>query len=105
MELARQRCLLHPLREAVARCPSCRDFYCRECVTEHDHRLLCAACLRKIAASTSSETPRQVFGAAWSVVKFGGAILLVWFAFFLVAQFLARAPTTFHNGEMWTTKP
>lgn len=43
--LSRQRCWTHPRREAVSRCPSCAKFYCRECVTEHDGRLLCVQCL------------------------------------------------------------
>ena len=43
--LAHQRCFNHALREAAARCPGCGNFFCRECVTEHDDRVLCAACL------------------------------------------------------------
>ena len=48
--LTHQRCFHHSHREAVARCPECRQFYCRECVTEHDYRVICATCLKKIAA-------------------------------------------------------
>jgi hypothetical protein len=47
--LADQRCFNHALREAVARCPQCTQFFCRECITEHDDRVLCAACLRTLA--------------------------------------------------------
>src|SRR5580658_7631208 len=35
MTLLDQRCFNHDLREAVAQCPSCKRFFCRECVTEH----------------------------------------------------------------------
>jgi hypothetical protein len=40
-----QHCWNHDAREAVCRCPSCGRPYCRECVSEHEARLLCAACL------------------------------------------------------------
>ena len=47
--LSLQRCFNHAHREAAARCPECTHFYCRECITEHDDRVICAACLRKLA--------------------------------------------------------
>ena len=49
-DLSLQRCRNHAEREAVARCPGCGHHFCRECVTEHDDRILCAACLRKLTA-------------------------------------------------------
>src|ERR1035441_7972275 len=44
---AAAHCFNHPERLAAARCPECRNSFCRECVTEHDGRLSCATCLRK----------------------------------------------------------
>ncbi|MGP8246275.1 MAG: rhomboid family protein [Bryobacteraceae bacterium] len=44
-----QRCWNHEDREAVCRCPQCGRSYCRECVSEHESRLLCAACLKALA--------------------------------------------------------
>src|SRR5580658_5639715 len=49
MEL-QQRCWNHEAREAACRCPACGRSYCRECVSEHEGRLLCAACLAAAAA-------------------------------------------------------
>ena len=46
MEL-QQRCWNHEAREAACRCPACGRSYCRECVSEHEGRLLCAACLSR----------------------------------------------------------
>jgi hypothetical protein len=43
--VAHQRCLHHHEREAVARCPECGHYFCRECITEHDERVICASCL------------------------------------------------------------
>jgi hypothetical protein len=45
-----QHCWNHEGREAACRCPSCGRAYCRECVSEHEGRLLCAACLSGLAA-------------------------------------------------------
>lgn len=47
--LIHQRCFNHATREAVARCPECSQFFCRECITEHDDRVICSACLKKLA--------------------------------------------------------
>src|ERR1700722_16968074 len=50
------RCSNHAERLAVARCLACRNSFCRECVTEHDGRLTCAACLRKRHPATARRT-------------------------------------------------
>jgi hypothetical protein len=47
--LRHTRCLFHPLREAAARCPHCGGTFCRECVTDEDHKLACPPCLRRMA--------------------------------------------------------
>lgn len=52
----RQRCWNHPHREASCRCPGCGRAFCRECVTEHEARLLCAACLEALAGARESRT-------------------------------------------------
>jgi len=44
-----QRCWNHENREAVSRCPECGRSFCRECVSEHEARLLCAQCLARVA--------------------------------------------------------
>ena len=44
-----QRCWNHEGREAVCRCLECGRSFCRECVSEHEARLLCAACLARVA--------------------------------------------------------
>ena len=102
MDLARQHCLLHPLREAAVRCPSCREFYCRECVTEHQSRFVCAACLRKLTIGRDDrKTVRNIFAALVVATRFAAGVVLLWLTFYLVGLFLARAPTTFHDGTMW----
>jgi len=87
----RQQCWNHETREAVCRCPGCARSYCRECVTEHEARLLCAACLRKMRPGAEARpggrrVPRVVLLAA--------GLLLSWFLFLGIAagvsEFSAR---------------
>ena len=55
--LLANRCLHHPVREAVARCPECGQFFCRECITEHEDRVVCSSCLKRLTAK--KETKRR----------------------------------------------
>jgi hypothetical protein len=98
-DVSRQRCFNHYQREAVARCPECGQFYCRECITEHEDRVICAACLRKLAARPPRR--RRVF--AW-VFRFGQCalgVMVLWFFFYLVGEQLLAIPASFHEGTVW----
>ncbi|MFP4054916.1 MAG: rhomboid family protein [Phycisphaerae bacterium] len=64
------RCHNHPQREAAARCPECGRFFCRECVTEHEGRVICSACLRAITEPAEPET-----APSGSVVQAPAALL------------------------------
>jgi hypothetical protein len=76
--MLQQRCWNHESREAVCRCPECSRSYCRECVTEHDSRLLCASCLRTL---TSTAAPQRRSGLMPAGMALGG-LLLAWLVFF-----------------------
>ena len=92
-------CLNHTGREAVARCPECRRYYCRECVTEHDDRLVCAACLRKIAAR---RTEKRIWLAPLVRLAAAGAgLVLAWVCFYWIGQVLLLTPSEFHEGTVW----
>jgi hypothetical protein len=97
--LATRRCLNHAEREAVARCPECTQFFCRECVTEHDDRVLCSACLKKLARV--SLTRRPGFAAFLRLSQCAVGIVIVWFFFFLIGEKLSREPNTFHGQSLW----
>ncbi len=104
--LTLQRCWTHPLREAAARCPACTRFFCRECVTEHEGRVVCAACLRnELAASAATLAARrrswQVVSAARRTLQFAGGVALTWFFFHLLGQTLLTLPDHFHAGTFW----
>ncbi len=97
--LTHQRCLNHAGREAVARCPECRQFFCRECVTEHDDRVLCAACLAKLARLPL--TKRPLFVQLLRLAQGALGLLVAWFFFFLIAESLISLPDKFHEGTLW----
>jgi hypothetical protein len=97
--LAFQRCLNHAEREAVARCPECTHFFCRECITEHDDRVLCAACLKKLARVPL--TRRPAFANVVRVGQCALGLIVVWFFFFVIGEKLASLPTSFHEGTIW----
>jgi hypothetical protein len=97
--LTQQRCLHHPLREAVARCPECGGFFCRECVTEHDDRVICANCLRQLATAATSS--RNRLGAMRRVLFFGLGVLVSWVFFYEIGRTLLLIPTSFHDGTVW----
>jgi hypothetical protein len=99
LDLAQQRCFNHAAREAVARCPECRQFFCRECITEHEDRVVCAACLKKLTASES--TQRRAFSGVMRFVRVAIGILIAWFFFFLIGEILVRLPDSFHEGALW----
>lgn len=98
--LAAARCRIHPDREAVACCPSCGKFFCRECVTEAAGRLVCAACLRAAAAAVSGRRhPR------WEVLRLvtqtGLGLTLIWLLFYGAGRVLILLPSSFHEGTLW----
>ena len=94
MSLLLQRCFHHLDREAAARCPSCQRFYCRECVTEHDGRMICANCVARLQAPQSVERSGSTM---WAVMSLGG-LLLAWLIFYYLGMGLARIPSAFHGG-------
>ncbi len=97
--LALQRCFNHAQREAVARCPQCGHYFCRECITEHDDRVICAACLRKLARVPLLQ--RRGFAGVLRLVQCRRGLTIVWFFFYIVAECLLAMPSAFHEGTLW----
>lgn len=98
--VAASRCLNHPGREAAVRCPSCQRYFCRECVTEHEGRYVCSACL---SAGGARDGCRR--GRLWSVVSacVQGSIALAcsWAVFYAIGRLLLLIPSSFHSGTAW----
>ena len=94
--LHQQRCLNHPGREAAARCPSCGHFFCRECVTEHDQRVICTRCLAALARP--APVRRRRIRHAGALLAGLAGLLALWLGFFLVGKALLTIPSSFHDA-------
>jgi hypothetical protein len=101
-DLASQRCLNHSSREAVARCPECGRYFCRECIAEHDDRVICAACLKKLALKEKPSPRRRL--NLWPAAQGAGGFVIAWFVFYTVGRLLVATPDKFHDEELWKSK-
>lgn len=87
--LTRQHCHVHPSRQAAARCPQCRRFFCRECVTEHAGRVICSRCLAVFAEQEAASKRRMPPG----VVAIGQLLLgvfLLWVVVYYAAPLVLQ---------------
>jgi len=98
-DLAYQRCFNHAQRDAVARCPECTRFFCRECITEHDDRVICSACLAKLARVPLLQ--RRGFASAFQFIQCVLGLIVVWFFLYLVGEALLAVPASYHEGTLW----
>jgi hypothetical protein len=99
--VASQRCWNHSAREAVARCPECSHCYCRECVVEHDDRLICAGCLARLTVPRVKARRRLNIAP---IIQMGSAVLgllIAWFVFFGIGRALLSVPDSFHADNLW----
>ena len=87
MSLAAKRCFNHSVREAVAKCLDCGNFFCRECITEHDARFICCNCLGK---STEDAKPGSNALATLATVALSMVgLIILWLFFFFIATIFA----------------
>lgn len=98
--LAARKCVQHPAREAVARCPSCGGNFCAECVVEHDGRLLCNRCLA-LEKVVVEETRPSVWPRVRSALATVAWVLALWVFFYVVGSWLKLIPSRVHDGTVW----
>ncbi len=96
--IAEKRCFNHGRREAVARCPSCGHYFCRECVIEHDGKVKCARCLSSSADPEKRDRLPAVVGRV--IPPFFGVFIL-WLVFYYLGRALLFIPSSFHEGTFW----
>lgn len=97
--LARQRCFNHAWREAAARCLECGRYYCRECIIEHEDRMVCASCLARL--TTARSRGRARLASLTRAVSMLAGILTVWLFFYFIGRGLLALPSSFHEGTLW----
>jgi hypothetical protein len=98
-DIAHQRCFNHAGREAVARCVLCQRTFCRECVTEHEARLVCAQCLAALLRKPAGRRTRVV--AILSGIWCLWSSFLLWAVFYYLGRLLLRLPSSFHESVFW----
>ncbi len=96
--IVEKRCFNHGQREAVARCPGCGHYFCRECVIEHDGKVMCARCLSSGAGSGKRSCLPALVGRV--VPPFFGVFIL-WLVFYYLGKALLLVPSSFHEGTFW----
>ena len=99
-DLAQARCFKHVSREAAARCPACGRFYCRECVTEHEGRVVCRSCLDAMLEAGDREMSGWLTGVGGWVLALGGYLVL-FYGFYVIGRMLLRIPSAFHSGTFF----
>ena len=97
------RCRNHPERPVVARCPGCRRYFCRECVTEHEGRMLCATC---VGAGVTRAEPRTAGRIRWTRwLALGLGLGMSWGVLQFYGIYLARLPDDSHQRVLWKMDP
>ncbi|ACL02673.1 rhomboid family protein [Desulfatibacillum aliphaticivorans] len=108
--ISQERCLLHEDREAAARCPECQRYFCRECITEHEGRVICSRCLEIILNQSRSEKEgggliKRVYqrtkSGALTALQVLIALLIIWGSFHYFGKVMAEIPSDFHDGTIW----
>jgi late competence protein required for DNA uptake (superfamily II DNA/RNA helicase) len=97
--LRQQRCVNHPQREASARCPECGRFFCRECITEHDDRVLCASCLARL--SVKKDRAKKSWEWAPRIALALLAAVVIYFGLLFLGNLLLSLPSHFHAHGGW----
>ncbi len=93
------KCYNHASREAVARCPQCSHYFCRECITEHDDVIMCAICLEK--ASNSTKQKGHFLSHLIVVMLCSFSFFVLWLIFYYFGQQINAIPDGFHKETLW----
>ncbi|MDA0812251.1 MAG: rhomboid family protein [Verrucomicrobia bacterium] len=95
-----QTCLNHPSREAAALCPKCKRSFCRECITEHDYRMICANCLAE-HREESVKVKREIRLPLMPVLQIVIGVIVIWTVYYQIGEILVEIPTELHDGKLW----
>ena len=99
LPLSRAHCLNHPRREAAARCTSCGQPFCRECVTELDGRMVCGPCYQaKTQAPVAKKRDWFLLSVALQALI---GLALIWWNARMLGERLMQPTSSFHEGHVW----
>lgn len=94
------RCYNHPTREAVAICTVTGHPYCRECIVEHEGRMVSAAVVAELL-SRVPEKKRPWHLPLRRILVSAAGLLLLAYGFYLLGRILLAIPSRFHDGLFW----
>jgi hypothetical protein len=92
-------CLNHPRREAAARCTSCGQPFCRECVTDFEGRMVCSACHRE--KTKAGDKKKRDWFLITTVLQASAGLAALWLTAWLLGRLLVSIPSEVHEGEFW----
>jgi hypothetical protein len=92
------RCFSHVDREAVAKCGKCNRFYCRECITEIDRKLICSSCQKEDHAAPV-EKKRRLFEVPFLLFRGMLGFGILWSLFYFMGKLLLLIPADYHNAS------
>ncbi|HQE81742.1 MAG TPA: rhomboid family protein [Candidatus Hydrogenedentes bacterium] len=98
VDLVHQRCFNHAVREAAAQCLECGRFFCRECITEHEGRILCAKCIEGLHVSQPQS--RFFVTVPLQGLQLAAGIALTWLLAYGLGRALISIPSSFHDGTL-----
>lgn len=75
----------------------CSHSFCRECISEHDLRMLCADCLRRETDSSKSQGKKRR-KLPTAPLQLAVGLLVLWFTVYLLGSILSSIPADFHDG-------
>ncbi len=95
--LKHKRCFNHADREASARCPSCKNDFCRECITEHDGRMLCVNCLKKTFLKKKSQN--KLIVPIIYTLMLTAALMVIFLCFIWLGRTIAFSKVSNHASH------
>jgi len=94
-QLKHKRCFNHAEREAAARCPSCKHDFCRECITEHDGKMLCVNCLKKTSKKKKSQ--KKLIVPIIYTLMLIAALMMIFLCFIWLGRSIAYSEVSDHS--------
>ncbi|PIE90271.1 MAG: hypothetical protein CR997_06690 [Acidobacteria bacterium] len=93
--LSTRRCTNHPQREAVVQCPDCKLFFCRECVTEKEFKMMCSSCL--LSQVDEPKKQRKWPGLLKQLILSMAGFLFLWLCLYYLGKAFIEVPDFFQE--------
>ena len=96
VSLKHRRCLNHAEREASARCPICKNDFCRECITEHKGKMLCVNCLKE--STKKKKNHKKLFTPIFYTLLLALTLIIIFLCFVSMGREIAFREISKHDS-------